>query len=371
MKILVLATNYPRPDGFVSLQYIHTRNKRYLDYDIDVSVISFASRNNYTLDGVKVYSLEAYCNDLESEKFDILISHAPNIREHYKFIKKYGEKFDNIVFFFHGHEVLRASKIYPKPYSYVKRSSVISRLIREFYDTYKLFFWKRFFVRNAYKSHFIFVSNWMYEMFLKFVKINPNKIINRMDIIYNSIGKEFENEKYDFNSEKKYDFITIRTSIDGSKYGIDIVNKLAKNNTQYSFCIIGKGEYFNHFEKADNVTWINSHLSHDEIIKNLNESKCALLPTRADAQGVMACEMATFGIPLITSNIEVCKEVFSEFNNVRYIDNEETNTNLSPIFCDLLKNVSTQKSEKYFAKNTIGKEVEVFNRIVRKGTNHG
>ena len=36
------------------------------------------------------------------------------------------------------------------------------------------------------------------------------------------------------------------------------------------------------------------------------------MPTRADAQGVMACEMATFGIPLITSNIDVCKEVFKE-----------------------------------------------------------
>ena len=49
MKILVLATNYSRPDGFISLQYIHTRNKLYVEKGIDVSVISFAEREDYEL----------------------------------------------------------------------------------------------------------------------------------------------------------------------------------------------------------------------------------------------------------------------------------------------------------------------------------
>ena len=53
---------------------------------------------------------------------------------------------------------------------------------------------------------------------------------------------------------------------------------------------------------------------------------------RADAQGVMACEMATFGIPLITSNIDVCKEVFEGFENVAFIDNNDENTDIKSIF---------------------------------------
>ena len=43
--------------------------------------------------------------------------------------------------------------------------------------------------------------------------------------------------------------------------------------------------------------------------------------TRTDAQGVMMCEMATFGMPLITSDISVCHEVFDGFNGVGFISN--------------------------------------------------
>ena len=41
--------------------------------------------------------------------------------------------------------------------------------------------------------------------------------------------------------------------------------------------------------------------------------------------------MATFGIPLITSNIDVCKEVFEGFENVAFIDNEDEKINIEPI----------------------------------------
>lgn len=366
MKILVLATNYPRPDGFVSLQYIHTRNKWYIEYGMDVSVVSFASETDYVLDGIKVFSLNTYRTRLVNEKYDLLVSHAPNIRNHYKFLKRFGKNFPSYVFFFHGHEVLRASKIYPKDYGFVKKASLLSRLIREVYDTYKLMFWRNFFNANIKKSQFIFVSNWMYEMFLKFIKIDPNVISSKVEIVYNSIGEGFEVEKYQHEVEKKYDFITIRTSLDGSKYGIDIVNRIAKENPQYSFCVIGKGEYFEHFDKAENLVWFDTHLNHGDIIRFLNESRCALLPTRADAQGVMACEIATFGMPLITSDIDVCKEVFSEFKNVRFIDNDGEDIDIESMFNDLLIEENIEVNEKYYSKNTIKKEVEVFNEILGK-----
>ena len=76
-------------------------------------------------------------------------------------------------------------------------------------------------------------------------------------------------------------------------------------------------EYFDIYEKAKNIEWLDKTCNHNEIIKLLNEAKCALMPTRTDAQGLMACEMATFGIPLITSDIPVCHEIFDEFKNVR------------------------------------------------------
>lgn len=363
MKILVLATNYSRPDGFISLQYIHTRNKLYVKKGIDVSVISFAAKNDYELDGVKVYTPQTYKNKLKELRYDILISHAPNLKNHYTFLKKYAKRFNNIIFFFHGHEVLMTSGIYPKPYDFNKRDYFISSKIRYLYDKLKLSVWRNYLQKIAYKSQFVFVSNWMYKMFIKYTKLNPDNIEDRKYVIYNCVGQYFENNNYEIDADKEYDFITIRNNLDGSKYGIDIVTRIAENNPQYKFCIVGKGEFYKYNNKPNNLIWIDKNLSHEEIITYLNQSRCALMPTRADAQGVMACEMATFGIPLITSDIDVCKEVFEGFKNVAFIDNDNEYIDIEPILKKLESIGEIKKNEKYFAKNTVHKEIELFKTL--------
>ena len=64
--------------------------------------------------------------------------------------------------------------------------------------------------------------------------------LNRKYIIYNCIGEQFERNNYKVEKQKEYDFITIRNNLDGSKYGIDIVTRIAKNNPQYKFCVVEK-----------------------------------------------------------------------------------------------------------------------------------
>lgn len=66
MRILVLAENYTTPDGLVSLHYIHSRNKWYVDEGINVSVLSFKAKYDYEIDGVKVYTLKSYKEKLYS-----------------------------------------------------------------------------------------------------------------------------------------------------------------------------------------------------------------------------------------------------------------------------------------------------------------
>ncbi|TMU84121.1 glycosyltransferase family 4 protein [Bacillus sp. BHET2] len=363
MNILVLATDYPRPDGYVSQYFIHTRNIEYVKRNINVSVISFTATYDYILDGVKVYSYKTYLEKLFNSRFDLLISHAPNLRNHYKFLRKFESRFNKIIFFFHGHEVLKSSKIYPKPYSYVKKSSFINKLSQNAYDNLKLKVWKSFFEKNASKTVFIFVSQWMYNMFLEFVKIDPSLIKGKTYIINNSIGNKFEQNVYDEKSKKEYDFITIRNLLDKSKYCVDVVCRIAETNPGYRFCIVGKGNYFSHRKKPNNLVFIDSHLKHDEVIEYLNKSRFALMPTRADAQGVMACEIASIGMPLITSNISVCREMFDDFENVIYIENEKD------IFLDSLnvENLGSKvikPNNKFHSENTVGKEITLFKKIV-------
>lgn len=361
MKFLILAANYPNNNGGRVLQYIHTRNIFYKQANNEVVVLNFAAKDDYIIDGIKVITNKSYQKNYSEYNFDLLICHAANIRNHYIFLKKYNKNFNKIVFFFHGHEVLNLNKVYPKPYSF-KKYGKIKTLSREIYDNLKLYLWRKYFQKIAYKSHFIFVSNWIYTEFCKWVKLDSKYLKDRYSIIHNSIGQNFETITYDNKSYKKYDFITIRSDLDGSKYCVDVVNELAKANPKYSFCLIGKGKFFEYFEKAPNITWINETLSHKDIINYLNISKYALMPTRQDTQGLMACEMVSFGMPLITSNISVCHEILDDFKNVRFIEND-FNIDLDNVIKSFDKSIFS-KNEKYFQKNTCSKELEIFDEII-------
>ena len=161
----------------------------------------------------------------------------------------------------------------------------------------------------------------------------------------------------------KYDFIIIRGNLDGSKYGVDIATELARNNPQYRFLLIGKGQFYQHYARPDNLEWINNVMSHDEIVQYMNQAKCALMPTRQDTQGLMTCEMATYGIPTITSDIPVCHEICDAFDNVKLIDNSNTALDLTPLLDELQKGVPYPKNPQYFAENTIGKEIVLFEKL--------
>lgn len=360
-KILVAVANYPSEDRKLSLAYVHTRNLYYMNHGLDVTVLNFRADKCYSIDGVPVITLDEYRRQKQS--YGILICHAANLKEHYMFLKKYGDCFGQFVFFFHGHEVLMNNHVYPKTYSYIKRR-YIGTIFGDIYDFIKLKAWNRYYRKAADKSWFVFVSNWMLDEFLKWTRI-PFPIIEKQYMVtYNCIGKPFEDAVYDFKRTKKYDFITIRHNLDNSKYGIDIVNSLAKSNPQYKFLVIGKGEFFNHFPKAVNLEWMDKTLEHRTIVEYLQESRCALMPTRTDAQGLMMCEMASVGIPLITSDIPVCHESLDAFPNVKMISNENTDCDLSVILRGLESGLPYPKVDKYYNARTSEQEAELLRKLL-------
>lgn len=366
MKVLVLAEKYSTNEK-ISQGFIHTRNCEYIKNDIDVDVISFSFKNGkYNLDGIDVYSLEEFYIEKNMRDYDIVISHAPNVRNHCKFINKNYNEINKLIFFFHGHEVLYSKEVYPKPYDYVKKENKLKETVRDLYDIYKVRYMSKFLKKTLQKSTYIFVSEWMYEQFKKNIKLDETLYKYKSNIVYNALGKIFLENYYDINNEKKYDFITVRNMLDGSKYCINVVNELAKNNPNNSFLVVGQGDFFKFNEPAKNLTYELKNLTHSEIINYLNMSKCALMPTKADAQGVMMCEMATFGIPVITSDIYVCRKVLGDLDNVRFIKNDNFNIDLGKVLDDVdIKNIT--KSDKFSYENTILKEVNIFKNITNEG----
>ncbi len=351
IKILVAVTDYPRDCGDASLMYIHTRNLQYCKHGIGVTVLNFSCSKGYIIEGVKVISLSEYISD--SDAYDELVLHAPNIRRHYIFLKKYEEKFKKIFIFFHGHEILNINKVYPAMYSYLPIRARMARMVHYIYDPIKLFLWQLYLPTIANKTSLIFVSQYLLYLSTCFVVFDGYKLGKNVHIISNGIGSVFETSKYSHHDTKKYNFITIRSRLDSSEHCIDLIVKLAQKNPMYSFLIIGRGEYFSHYDIPTNVTYIPKCLKHDEMVSYINQACCALMLTRHDTQGVMSCELASYGIPLITSDIPVCREVFDDFSNVLFMENKVID--LSSIYNDALKTVGNY-SEKYYYSNTTIKE---------------
>ncbi|MDD2361552.1 MAG: glycosyltransferase [Oscillospiraceae bacterium] len=362
IKALVLAADYSHPDGRIKLHYIHMRNIYYVKHGIDVTVINFRADKAYSLDGIPVITYKDYQAD--KKQYDVLICHAPNIRNHYRFLKKHQKRFKNIIFVFHGHEVLRLNATYPKPFPFMKGASGIRRAARDAYDSLKLRLWRNYLPKLAPKSRFIFVSGWIKREFFRNTGLTPQSLMNNGIIISNAVGAVFENQSYDANIKKEYDFFTLRSDMDLSKYGVDIVNSLALSNPDLKFLLVGKGNFFSHIAKADNLTWLEGALPHEKIVEMLDKCSCGLMPTRQDTQGLMGCEFAAYGIPLITSDIDVCREVFDGMENVALISNSDTAQDLKPMLDKLTAGVPYKKDTRYFAENTVMKEIDLIKEIV-------
>lgn len=358
--ILVLVEDYPNLCGGHSMEFVHTRLKEYDKSNICVEVLNFSAKSDYLLDGIQVITYSTYIR--QNREYDALISHAPNLRHHLRFLLKYGDRFRQIIFFFHGHEVLNVNKVYPRPYAF-REKRLLEYILQEIYDKIKLRIWNVYFLCVLEKSTFVFVSKWMKKEFIKWTGIKEKTIAGRNRIIYNCVGKEFEEKFYKCEGIKKYDFVTIRGNLDGAKYAIDYVNKVAMNTPNGKFLVIGKGDYFKYNNKSSNITWVNKLLSHNEIITVLNNCRYAFMPTRLDAQGVMMCEMAALGMPLITSNIDVCHEVLDDYPNAYFVDLDNDQQSLTE-YLDRT-NVMT-KYKKFYGKNTVDKEIKMIKELIKE-----
>ena len=361
MKALVLSAAYLTPDGKRAMSFVHTRCIAYKKAGFDVTVLNFGIKTGYMIDGIQVISLNEFKK--MDEKYDVLVSHAANLRCHYRFLFFYGGRFPKKVFIFHGHEILHLAKYYPKSYPYMKRG-LVGHCLRYFYDSFKLKVWNHYYKANIEQIKLVFVSFWLYEQFVKEVGIDEAILKGHYEVIPNNISAFFESHSY-FLVQPKYDFITIRSNLDESKYCVDLVVEAARKNPQYKFCIVGRGKFFAYNEKPENVDWNEGVFNHNQLAELINCARYALMPTREDTHGVMACEMAAYGIPLITSNISITQEVFSDCKTVAFVSNEDMNLARAVKELSALKD-STEKWERYFAKNTVDKEIEFISHYVKE-----
>jgi glycosyltransferase involved in cell wall biosynthesis len=247
MKILILAQEYPSEGNIYRNHYIHTRLRTYLVKNLELVVLSFSAVSSYNYENVKVISEADFNKNFSADDFELVMVHAPNIRNHFRFLLK-NKTFRKLLFVIHGHEVLFRSKYYPKPFKF-KRGILfpITNSLNNFYDLVKLAFLKKYFLKGLKRNsvYFIFVSEWMKKEFLKNVNLKEDIVASCSDIIPNPIGENFIQKSYDKSNIQLADFITVRP-IDRAKHSIDIVVKAAEQNPKYTFHVYGEGDYFKH-----------------------------------------------------------------------------------------------------------------------------
>lgn len=351
-KLLILVKTYPTEQEPYALAYVHSRCVEYKKNDITFDVLSFDSSKSYTYQGIDVVTREQATSNITS--YSHIISHAPNIRQHLPFLLKHCRGKDK-TFFLHGHEILIKKNHYPSAYTFKFKNTfhrAAHNLTHSIYDALKVRL-ARYLITKTKSSKFILVSNHLKKIAQNDLKTDfPPK---KTHIINNCVNETFITNSYIGSAPKKNDIVTIR-QLDNSTYCMDVVHRLAVENPNITFTVYGKGVFFDHNPPPKNVTVIQGFFKHEQLPDILSSHRAALMPTRHDTQGVMSCEMATFGIPLITSNIAVCQEIFSNMPNVVLIDNEETIA-LEELLNTLTKNLSPPNKIKFSPAHTTEKEL--------------
>jgi glycosyltransferase involved in cell wall biosynthesis len=365
MRIFVMTETYTSESGRYENSYIHTRNLLYRDAGHSVRVLSFRARGRYEVDGIEVYREADVLRECLHEDADIWLLHAPNLRNHLRFARRHHRPGTPLVVFFHGHECLSLRKYYPRPYRFAVAARR-KRALAIIYDPLKLLVMRRFVSRvsRMRTTRFVFVSRWMRDETFRSLRLEgaiAGRVSRRSVAIHNAVHPAFLEERYQRSDVLLADFVTIRP-LDRSKHAVDRVIALARRNNQFSFDIYGRGSLPEHIQIPPNVRVHQTYLAQHDIPALLNRYAAAIMPTRLDAQGVMVCEMASYGIPVLTSDLPVCDEMVGDFPGVVLFDHSTLLVDLHHLVS--LGSASAEMPDalrlRFSAQRTVNEELALF-----------
>ncbi len=367
MNLLIITQSYPGGTKEYSPTYIHTRLLYYKQQNIYADVISFKCKKAYDFEGIKVYPAKSFSSLLKENSYNAVISHAPNIRNHIRLLMRNFPRLPKVFFQFHGHEILNKSRYYPQDFDFNQGAFYgWYRKFIDIYDSVKCFLLRQIIKKFGGKKIFlIFVSQYLTELFEKNIGLRYQDVEAFSAIIPNPIHSVFTQQSYDWSANKIYDFITIR-KLDNPVHAVDEVVRVAEQNPQFSFHIYGIGKYFDYNHCPGNVKVINSFVKPEAIPNLLNSYKAALMPSHHDTQGVMVCEMAAFGIPVITSDIPAAREVLKGVKNKLLISNDNIACDLNKFIRSTRQQSTSTLRDKLSAENTAHKEVSFIREVVGK-----
>ena len=341
------------------MAFTHARNLMYTRAGHDVEVLSFSSREPYNWDGIDVCP-ESYLTKQRLKLYDVVVFHSPNLRNHLRFILMHRRSIRAEVLIAHGFEFINWCHQVGRPFNFQLTWALrIKFAFRSIYDQIKIRVWAFYFKMRRSQLNLVFVSHWLRHNAENCLGLNLERF-TAVTEINNPVHPLFIENSYQADGEKDADFVTIR-SFDEPKYAMDVVLEFAKKHPQWTFHVFGHGHYFEHFLPPPNLKVIQQRFKQSQLPDLLNRYRAALLPTHWDSQGVLMCEMACFGIPLVVSDLPICRTMVGEFSNVVFIDNRDPVLNELP---DQVLNSELAK-RKFAFEQTVGKELRLFEDLIQ------
>lgn len=362
MRILVIVAVYPSLEKPYNMAFVHSRVLYYQQKSWQVQVLSFSAEQPYTFDGVTVNS-EASLD--VSTAYDLVIAHAPNLRHHVRWLITHARSWKKMLWILHGHEVIIHEYYHPAPYPWDKKNHRLKRFFKYLYDHIKVRILRFLISRWVLKKrlYLIFVSQVLRQAFLDCVHIPVTLLDQHSSIIHNNMYPGFHMQQH-HPKDIWADFVTIRP-LDDARCCIDLIVELANRFPHLRFDVYGQGDFFKYNKKPDNLRCYAYFLKQSDIPALLSHYRAALMPTKVDTQGVMSCEMATFGMPLLTSDLPVCKEMLSTFQRVRFFSLTSLTIDLD-VFLSEVELTPVGDLSHFHDQHTILREIEVIQTFATK-----
>lgn len=376
--ILLVTPGYPSLDNHYFFGFVHSRLRVYRNEGINVDVAAIRADYNpslYEYDGIAVFKgnfldLEAI---IKSHHYKVINIHFID-EDVIKVLDKCDLTGTQIMITAHCFEVLYWDWLkFTAPY-FIRQQAMSD------WQKYRLQV-KDAYTRRLFKNpnvHWVFISNWeksrAEELLGTDVFENTYVIPNITDEnIFDYVPKSPEQRKKIF-FVKKCDNL--------NSYSVDVcvrtILELAKRPffSDLEFSIHGDGTFFDELyapiKDLSNVKLHKRYYNHYELAALYKENGIALIPTRFDAGAVSMCEAAQSGLAVISSDIDVCKDLLpSECNTLCNNDDPKA-------FADVVERlyydpdeflrISQRMHEKIYdwssSRKSVYKEIELINHLL-------
>lgn len=187
----------------------------------------------------------------------------------------------------------------------------------------------------------------------------------KSEIIFNCYSADIElfNKAYENSVELKtqkyphrFLFVGRFEKVKGIDLLIDAWEGLGSSRRDWELCFIGNGSLYPLLSKIENIKVVK-FLQPEELIKNVQNAGCFILPSRAEPWAVVLHEFSAAGLPIICSDVCGAAPVFTISNYNGYTFKSEDVTELMDRMKKIIEKKDSELLKMSRNSNYIGQKI--------------